>query len=92
MPLSAVGMLRMLAPAPDPTGRYWRPVLCVSMSASVIATDFARVAPGREHRRTASDAGTRHCKPAANADADARLAKPAAELFTCAEIGGVLEA
>ena len=40
MPLSAVGMLRMLAPAPDPTGRYWRPVLCVSMSASAIATDL----------------------------------------------------
>ena len=89
MPLSAVGLLRMLAPAPDPTGRYWRPVLCVSMRASAIATDLqARVAPGREHRRTASDAGTRHCKPAANADADARLAKPAARSFTCAGIAG----
>ena len=52
----------------------------------------ARVAPGREHRRTASDAGTRHCKPAANADADARLAKPAARSFTCAEIAGEIEA
>ena len=93
MPLSAVGMLRMLAPAPDPTGRYWRPVLCISMSASAIATGLQ----WREHAseavlRCSRPGATRACKPAANADADARLAKTAVKSFTCAEIGGELEA
>ena len=65
MPLSAVGMLRMLAPAPDPTGRYWRPVLCISMSASAIETGFqwrehASEAVLRCSRPGATQASTRH--------------------------------